>query len=792
MKPQEPLSEYKKKRDFKKTREPIAKVPKRTKAGTLLFVVQEHHASHLHYDFRLELDGVLKSWAVPKGPSMEPKDKRLAVEVEDHPYEYANFEGTIPEGEYGAGEVGIWDRGTWEPLGDAHEGLKKGRLEFSLKGKRLKGTWLLIRTQRRSGSKNQWLLMKRLESPGSTGKLIKKSPGLAKKKTSLLPEFIEPQLALLVSEPPQGDEWVHEMKFDGYRIEAKIENKEVRLLTRSTQDWTKKYPTVAKELKKIKVGNAIIDGEVVVLDDQGLSDFQLLQNAASTKDFSRLLFFAFDLLFLDGEDLRSLPLTERKEKLSQLLRPLGTDGIIRYVEEFDLPGEKFLKASCALGLEGIISKRKDSPYSSGRNSHWVKSKCLLRQEFVIGGFTDPQGQRTGFGALLLGVYENKNLRYVGKVGTGFNEKNIATLLKKLKKLETEESPFELKSPRVRGIHWLQPKLVAEIKFANWTNDKILRVPVYQGLREDKPSKEIKMEMPEPLTQDFELSHPDKILYKEEGLTKQDVADYLQAAAPFMIPHLERRPLTLLRCPNGSGAQCFFQKHYKEGAPETIHQVVVKEKNKTEPYMMVDSTEGLVSLLQLGSLEIHAWGSRDPNIENPDQIVMDFDPGPEVPWKQVQGAAFELKKILDSLKLKSFVKVTGGKGLHVHIPVEPVYSWDQIKNFANSLALQMVSQKPDLYTADMSKDIRNKKIFIDYLRNSRGATAVMPYSMRAKKISSVAMPLEWDELKKISGADSFTIKTAMQKLHSRRKDPWADYFDVHQRITLLDKNSKSAK
>lgn len=856
-----PLQEYIEKRDFKKTREPVAKVPKRAKSAPLIFVVQEHHASHLHYDFRLELDGVLKSWAVPKGPSMEPKDKRLAVEVEDHPYEYAKFTGTIPEGEYGAGVVHIWDNGTWEPIGDAHEGLEKGRLEFVMKGKRLKGTFLLIRTQRKTGRKSQWLLMKRTESPGAAAGSSAKTSGRqaktargegasskttttktaaskvsAKKKPSALPEFIEPQLALLVSEPPQGEEWIHEMKFDGYRIEAKIENKEVALLTRSSQDWTEKYPTVAQTLSKLKVKSAMIDGEVVVLDDQGRSDFQLLQNAASDKDYKRLLFFVFDLMFLNGEDLRSLPLVERKEKLKEILKPLGESGTVRYVEEFDVSGERFLKASCELGLEGIISKRKNTPYSSGRHEHWVKSKCLLRQEFVIGGYTDPQGARSGFGALLLGVYEEGKLRFVGKVGTGFNVKIIDDLMKRLEKIEVEESPFELKSPRGRGLHFVKPKLAAEIKFGNWTKDKILRVPVYQGLREDKPVTEIKMEKPDQIdapNSDFavpevndgapssrtkttgkkaagknsqakapaskkqitprddesdeetEITHPDKVLYRKEGLTKQDLADYLRTAAPAMLPHVSQRPLTLLRCPNGSGTKCFFQKHYKEGAPKAIGQVEVEEKNKTEPYMVIDSEEGIVSLLQLGSLEIHAWGSRAPDIENPDQIVMDFDPGPAVPWKQVQGAAFELKEILDSLKLKAFVKVTGGKGIHVHIPVEPVYDWDQIKNFANTLALQMVSQKPELYTSDMSKSIRDKKIFIDYLRNARGATSVMPYSMRAKEMSSVAMPLEWDELKKITGANTFTIEKAVQKIKTRKKDPWAGYLDVRQRISLLD-------
>jgi bifunctional non-homologous end joining protein LigD len=759
-----PLQEYARKRNFKKTKEPPDRLAAE-KSKNLIFVVQEHHASHLHYDFRLELDGVLKSWAVPKGPSMKPSEKRLAVEVEDHPLSYANFTGRIPKGEYGGGEVYRWDMGTWEPIGDPHEGLKKGRLSFSLKGKKLKGEWLLIRTQRSSGKKHQWLLMKRNDSA-------------AMEKTSK--NFIEPQLAFLVDHPPEGNEWVHEVKFDGYRIQAYVGGRSPKLITRAGNDWTAKYPPVEEALRKIKAKNTIIDGEVVAVDEKGRSDFQILQNAMNSKNMDNLLFYVFDILFLDGKDLRELPLMDRKEALKELLEPLG-ETCVRFVEALDVSGGKFLEKSCKLGLEGVVSKRKDGPYISGRHESWLKSKCKQRQEFVIGGYTDPQGARKGFGALLLGVYEDdQSLRYVGKVGTGFDVEIISGLIKKLQSLEQEESPFDEKSPRGKGLHWVNPKLVAEVSFSNWTQDQILRVPVYEGLREDKPSKEIHIEKVKTL----EMSHKDKVLYEEEGLTKEDVASYYRQISEFMLPHIDDRPLSLLRCPNGSAEKCFYQKHYKEGSPEDIHCITVKEKTKTECYVSVDSEEGIQGLVQMGSLEIHAWNSREDSLEKPDQIVMDFDPGPGVPWKRVIEAALDFRGTLETLKLKSFVKVTGGKGLHVHVPIAPIYSWEQVQNFTKTLAIEMAERQPKIYVSEMSKKLRDKKIFVDYLRNTRGATAVAPYSLRAKAISSVAMPLEWEEIADLPSAAVFTLEKALAKIKKRKRDPWMDYFKTKQKISLL--------
>jgi bifunctional non-homologous end joining protein LigD len=816
------LEEYSKKRDFKKTREPGIKAAaprrakKNTKTGPLIFVVQEHHASHLHYDFRLELDGVLKSWAVPKGPSLDPRQKRLAVEVEDHPYDYARFSGTIPKDEYGGGEVFIWDNGTWECEEDPHRGLAKGHLEFTLKGKRLKGKWILLRTRNSSsGSKHQWLLIKRTDDfartgdsakligHDSTGKTISRTK-IVKKNQSEMPDFIEPQLAELVQEPPVGVQWLHEAKYDGYRTQAHIAGQRVQLLTRTGKEWTDRYSPVAKALKKLPVQSAILDGEVVWMDENGISHFQKLQNGLKSKNLKPMHYFVFDLLYLNGEDLRKLPLLERKNKLKSLLESLEGSPI-RYSEHFEVSGESFLKASCQLKMEGIVSKLADRPYVSGRHENWVKSKCKMRQEFVIGGFTDAQGSRVGFGALLLGVYEKGKLRYVGKVGTGFDHKFLGSFKKTLTTFEQDQSPFDKSSPRGRGLHWVKPQLVAEIAFSNWTDDKQLRVPVFYGLREDKPADQIREEkaVPAPkfpkkprrkLVQDRSdkaegaeiagLTHPQKILFKKEGITKLQIAEFYQQAAPWMLPHVEQRPLSLLRCPEGNEGSCFFQKHFKEGMAEELIAINVPENDGPRDYVSIESKEGLTALVQQGVLEIHCWNSRKGHVENPDQFVMDFDPGPGVSWKQVLKGVFSMKEMLDHLELESFVKVTGGKGVHIHVPIEPIYTYSQIKEFTATLAKELASRSPKLYTAQMSKALRNKKIFIDYLRNTSGATAIAPYSLRNKPISSVAMPVEWRELEKLPGAEVFTLEKAIKKIATRKQDPWKSYFNISQKISIL--------
>lgn len=810
------LKKYHEKRNFTKTQEPSGAPSKQLvtkKQKGPIFVVQEHHASHLHFDFRLELDGVLKSWAVPKGPSMHPEDKRLAMMVEDHPLDYASFHGTIPKGNYGAGEVYIWDNGTWEVIGDPHEGLKKGNLKFRLHGKKLNGEFVLVKTPRPK-SPNAWLLIKHRDEVSLEGKTERAEEIASKQKSKKMknwPGFIPPQLCLLVDSPPKGKNYVHEIKFDGYRLQPHIKDGTVKIFTRNGHDWTHKFERLAESLAELDCENAILDGEAVVQDKEGKSDFGLLQGALSEKDDSKIKFFAFDCLFLDGEDLRPFSLRERKDRLKKILtkKKKNLHKIVQYSEDVDQDGESFFELTCKHNLEGIISKDADAPFTKGRTKVWTKTKCLQRQELVIGGYTTGKGSRGAeLGALLLGVYDKKKFRYVGKVGTGFSRQTLKDLKDKVKRFEQARSAFDLNSPKGKDIHWLKPKLVAEVSFTEWTGEKSLRHPVFVGLREDKSSSEIVIEKEVHLTEgrgkkensrakkfwgpesetNVKLSNPDKILFAKEGITKQDIADFYNRIADHMLPFMADRPLSLVRCPNGSSEQCFYQKHPGPGqAPEAyFSHFKVKEKNKTETYMALNSRDGLRQLVQMNAFEIHVWNCHYETLMNPDQIVMDFDPDPSVPFKEVVKAALQMKKILDSLKLKSFVKTTGGKGLHVHIPFEALYSWDQVKSFAKALADQMVAQNPEMFLSNMSKEKRKGKIFVDYLRNSFGATAIAPYSIRAKEIASVAMPVEWSELERLKSGDQFTMKKALLKIKTRTKDPWKDFFKVKQTIGVLDK------
>ncbi len=786
-----PLTEYNKKRDFKKTKEPAGKIA-RKKSRKLTFVVQEHHASHLHWDLRLELNGVLKSWAVPKGPSMDPADKRLAVQTEDHPMKYRTFEGTIPKGEYGGGEMFIWDSGTWEPLeetGDPTEAIEKGHIKFNLNGKKLKGSFVLVRTHfRGTDTKKNWLLIKHKEE-------VKAKP--VKKKSRLTgkdpwPDFIPPQLPRLVTDPPPEDgRWVHEMKFDGYRMQGHLKNGIGSLFTRNALNWSNAFPHILHGMEKLPVTNAIFDGEIVALDEEGKSHFQKLQNSLKSKNDNGLVYYIFDILYMDGKDLRDLPLIERKKILKEVLKKSPKNIVMS--EHFETDAADFFAVSCEHQLEGIISKQGDAPYSSGRNDLWVKVKCTARQEFVIGGWTDPQGGRTGIGALLLGVYEEGKLRYAGRVGTGFDHATLKELKNILRPLETKESPYDVNSPKGRNsdTHWVKPVKVCEVSYGQITSEGILRHPVFVGMREDKPAKDIGMDKAKSVKKvkgkkknDFSISSPEKVLFKKEGKTKQDVAEFYSAIAPVMLPYLQDRPLSLVRCPNGSEGTCFFQKHFTGKIPDSFHTFPVEEESGSGIYLSIDSREGLMELVQLNAFEIHAWNSNKDSYMSPDQIVMDFDPGPGVQWSEVVDAAFELKEMLDDLDLQSFVKLTGGKGLHVHIPVMPLYDWDQIKSFSQSLALEMVARNPKRYVANMSKKLRTKKIFVDYLRNGYGATAVVPYSLRARPLSAVALPVEWTELRKIKNPQEFTMDKALKKIKSRKKDPWEGMLKLKQRINIL--------
>lgn len=862
------LQDYWRKRDFKKTTEPsghrrrVAKsaTTRRSKTKALSFVIQKHDASHLHYDFRLEYDGLLKSWSVPKGPSFDPTDKRLAVEVEDHPLDYASFEGVIPAGEYGGGDVIVWDRGTWICEGDIAEGFRKGRLEFTLKGKKLGGAWILVRTGRPS-KKPQWLLIKRhdefarshdeydvvAEHPESvkTGELlprdragdsaagtgksakmkaefrktakvkkkseVKKSRSKAIGKTPF-PGFIEPQLAKLVDTAPTGDEWVHEIKFDGYRAITTIEKGRVKMFTRAGLEWTDRFGSLASQCADLQVKNAVIDGEIVALDEKGQTNFSKLQDVLSdsltNKKDDRLICFVFDLLFLNGEDLRERPLTERKQLLKTLVEEADNDRI-RYSQDLLENGPNVLKAACDLNMEGIISKRADSTYESRRAGTWLKSKCSKGQEFIVGGYSAPKGSRHGFGSLILGAYdENDRLCYVGRVGTGFDASVLDQVFGKLKKLEADESPFEAKSPRERDITFVQPKLVCQIRFGEWTKDKIIRHAVFEGLREDKDPSLVKIENESHLkatpkksaskkasrasptkmsrggsADEFELTHPDKVLYPDMGITKRQMAEYYKSVQDWILPHVKNRPLSLVRCPEGAGKECFFQKKLGNAPGEDLHSQKLKGRaGKIEEILTIDTADGLYELVQMGVLEIHAWGCHIPEINKADLIVFDLDPDDGVGWKAVREAAFAIKALLDRLKLKSWVKTTGGKGLHIHVPILPEHSFEQIKSFSLSVVRYLEKESPDLYTTQILKAKRKGRIFLDYLRNGYGATAVVPYSLRSKASATVATPITWDELRTLKGADLFTIKNVEARL-ARVKDPWLGYFRTRQRLDL---------
>ncbi len=830
------LETYRRKRNFRKTPEPAGKKISRADK-TSSFVVQKHAARRLHYDFRLEMGGALASWAVPKGPSKNPKDRRLAVQVEDHPIDYGNFEGTIPTGQYGAGSVIVWDRGTWEPSGNPLEGRRRGILKFRLHGKKLKGAWTLVRMKGKNHAKDRsWLLIKeRDENAGrddieakqpasvKSGRLIEeikkndggheghgkrrrtktKTPAHVKdSKKAKLPAFYQPQLATLVDRVPQGDQWLHELKFDGYRILSRIDKGRVTLLTREAHDWTKRFSVIADALKNFPARQAFLDGEIVALKEDGTSDFQLLQNSLREHAPVNLSYFVFDLLYLNGRDFTAAPLSARKETLESFLKPktkAATPELIRYSDHWIAQGDELFEKACKAGLEGIVSKRADQPYRPTRSRDWLKIKCVHSQEFVIGGFTDPAGSRTAFGALLLGFYDdNHSLRYAGRVGTGFTETTLRDLRARMNKLAIKSSPFANPPPRrqAKGVHWIKPKLVAEVAFTAWTNDKLLRHPSFKDLREDKPVDEIQREEAASTAKvvtsnkgngaareiaGIQLTHPDRVLYPEQGITKLDLAHYYASVADWMLPHVAGRPLTLVRCPGGYAKQCFYQRHTNESLDPAIGAIRVKDNKSIASYVSIDSLSGLIALVQMGVLEIHTWGARAEHIEQPDQLVFDLDPDVTLSWTALKDAAMTLKKRISDLGLSAFLKSTGGKGLHVVVPVKPTKDWTFVKEFAKAVAQSIVHERPDRYTATMSKAKRKDKVFIDYLRNAKTATAVCAYSTRARAGAPVSLPLRWQELKD-DVRTQFTLHTVPKRLERLKKDPWDDFEAARRAIT----------
>ena len=797
-----PLDAYRKKRDFRRTPEPPGARGERTAHG-LRFVVQKHAARRLHYDFRLELDGVLKSWAVPKGPSLDPAEKRLAVHVEDHPLAYGGFEGVIPPGEYGAGTVVLWDRGHWVPSADPREGFRKGKLKFTLVGEKLRGGWTLARMGGRGGEGGKnWLLLKERDAAArllADGDILDERPESVAGDTNLddapratLPRRLAPELATLASEAPVGPEWLHELKYDGYRALCRIEHGMARLFSRSGKEWTREMASVANAAAALPTDAAWLDGEIVVLEPDGRSSFQALQHALSTGRDDALVYLVFDAPFLDGRDLRRLPLVARKQALAALLaRGRVADGVVRYADHVSGDGAAFFRAAGRAGAEGIVSKRRRAPYESRRTSAWRKVRCQKRQELVVGGFTNPTGSRVGLGALLLGVHDGAGLRYVGRVGTGFDDRTLRALRARLEALEIPASPFVAGSVRPpRESRFVRPELVAEVAFTEWTADGQLRHPTFQGLRDDKPAHEVVREQPVALPRRDEtssvagvrLTHPERVFWPELGVTKLELARYYETVAPWMVPQVEGRPLSLLRAPAGHTGERFFHKHVGTGWPAVLRRVPVQDGGKTVTYVTVTDAAGLVALAQMGVLEIHPWGSRYDRIEVPDRVIFDLDPGPDLPWRRLVEAAAHTRVFLHDLGLTSFVKTTGGKGVHVVVPIVRRGAWAEVKTFAEDVAKALARRDPTLFTASMAKVARVGKVYVDYVRNARGQTAVAAYSTRARPGAPVSTPLGWDELLAEGRADRWTVRTLPRRLAAMKRDPWAECASTRQGLT----------
>ena len=836
------LEKYNRMRDFSASAEPagVATPTGEGKSGLALqFCVHKHDATRLHYDFRLELEGTLKSWAIPKGPSLDPKLKRLAVHVEDHPIDYAKFEGTIPEGHYGAGNVIVWDRGVWTPIGDPVASYRKGRMKFELQGEKLSGIWNLVRTHI-PGKQEQWFLIKHQDSsaipegeysivddkpnsvlsdrtliPRKRGKAASRqpSPPAPEKKHAQqslgrkadLPKKLAPELATLVDSTPRGDDWRYEIKFDGYRMLGRIEDGNVKLFTRNGHDWTAKLPQLEKALAGLSLEKAWLDGEIVIPDERGVPSFQLLQNAFDSGKSAAIVYYLFDLPYLNGFDLRDVPVEERRGALKSLLRD-NEDTILRYSDDFEESPDALLNSACSMQMEGLIGKRLGSAYVSRRSDDWIKLKCSHRHEFVVIGFSEPKGSRSGFGALLLGLNDEVSgqLRYAGKVGTGFSEATLKTILAQLTPLKTSTVPVANppKGVDAKGVHWLTPSLLAEVSYAEMTNDGAVRHAVFQGLRTDKAPAEIVEEKAKPVedvqspgrtprrvrakkdtdSSRIKITHPDRVIDPATGGTKMQLAEYYAQVSPWMLPHLANRPVALVRAPEGIGGELFFQKNAEKLSIPSITAIPKAEAGKAA--MVINTAEALIGAVQMSTIEIHSWNATVADLDKPDRFVLDLDPDPALPWKSMVEATQLTLTILDELGLQTFVKTSGGKGIHLVVPLTPVASWDDVKAFSHAIVKHMAKLIPERFVAVLGPKNRVGRIFIDYLRNSKGATTVNAFAARTREGLPVSVPIWREEILEIKGANIWNIRNLHERLiELGTDDPWAEYGKIAQTITV---------
>jgi bifunctional non-homologous end joining protein LigD len=818
------IETYNRKRDFSKTPEPRGRKAKRKGYS---FVVQKHDASRLHWDFRLELDGVLKSWAVPKGPSVDPDDKRLAVRTEDHPLDYGKFEGVIPKDEYGGGTVMLWDKGRWEPEPgkDPSKTIEEGHLHFTLEGERMKGEWVMFRLKGRPGERQEPWMLKKVDDdfakPDEGEALVEQcvtsvttdrtmaeiaagadvwhsnrkatgKTGRARRKAGVgPPPFQPPQLATLVDAVPAGNDWLHEFKYDGYRLLIATAGSAATAWTRNGNDWSDKFRSIIRAASKLPAG-CLIDGEAVALDKKGKPNFQLLQASLKGGD-ADLAFYAFDLLVDQGEDIAKLPNAERKERLAALLKTASPP--ILYGDHVVGRGEALFDAICKEGGEGIISKKAKAPYKGERSKNWLKVKCIQRQEFVIIGWQDSD-KRHGFRSLHLAARDGRRLKYSGKVGTGFDTKMIHDLADRMRPLEVEDPVLEVPRSALRGSHWIEPKLVGEIAFTEFTSDGILRHPSFIALREDKPAKEVVVEKPQklpkaarkkgdPATADtfgIKISNADRVIYPGEGLTKGDLADYYAAVEALMMIDTARRPISPIRCPQGRAKHCFFQKHDSGTMGEHVKHVPIKEGDgEIQDYLFVEDARGILACVQMGTIEFHGWGSKVDKLEHPDRLVFDLDPDVGLDFNKVKAAAERLRALLADLGLVTFPLLTGGKGIHVVAPLDRSATWTRVKSFAERFSRAIAEDEPETFTANIRKNQRKGRIFLDWLRNQRGATAIMPYSARAREGAPVAAPIAWEELGKIKGGNTFSIRDADELVERAESKLLAGWGQAKQKL-----------